>query len=184
MVFISVNTPTKTSGVGAGRAANIKVCQLAAHVHVVSTLPSHCTALRVSVYDCMNPVHTSWQTHNTHSLHCAQTCRIAAVQQNCELCARKIAEVATSSKVVVEKSTVPVRTADAVRRVLMCNEKGIEFQVHAQHSSMSWCTSVSVFGSVRLLFVLCVLCACNSKQATLQRATALLCSTATVRVQC
>lgn len=61
IIFISVNTPTKTTGVGAGRAANIK---------------------------------------------------------NCELCARKIAEVATSDKIVVEKSTVPVRTADAVKRVL------------------------------------------------------------------
>ncbi len=30
---------------------------------------------------------------------------------------------------MVEKSTVPVRTADAVRRVLACNEKNLEFQV-------------------------------------------------------
>eukprot|EP00612_Vaucheria_litorea_P005112 CAMPEP_0171461728 /NCGR_PEP_ID=MMETSP0945-20130129/6056_1 /TAXON_ID=109269 /ORGANISM="Vaucheria litorea, Strain CCMP2940" /LENGTH=455 /DNA_ID=CAMNT_0011988125 /DNA_START=89 /DNA_END=1456 /DNA_ORIENTATION=- len=72
LIFISVNTPTKTSGIGAGKAANIK---------------------------------------------------------NCELCARKIAEVANGPKIVVEKSTVPVRTADAVRRVLMANEKGINFQV-------------------------------------------------------
>ena len=72
MIFISVNTPTKTQGIGAGRAANVK---------------------------------------------------------NCELCARTIAEVATTGKIVVEKSTVPVRTADAVRRVLKCNEKGLEFQV-------------------------------------------------------
>jgi UDPglucose 6-dehydrogenase len=49
--------------------------------------------------------------------------------KNCELCARKIAEVSTSSKIVVEKSTVPVRTADAVRRVLATNDKGIKFQV-------------------------------------------------------
>lgn len=61
IIFVSVNTPTKTSGIGAGRAANIK---------------------------------------------------------NCELCARKIAEVATGDKIVVEKSTVPVRTADSIRRVL------------------------------------------------------------------
>ena len=49
--------------------------------------------------------------------------------KNCELCARKIAEVSTSPKIVVEKSTVPVRTADAVRRVLATNDKGIKFQV-------------------------------------------------------
>ena len=72
IVFISVNTPTKTQGIGAGRAANIK---------------------------------------------------------NCELCARTIAKVSTSNKIVVEKSTVPVRTADAVRRVLACNDKGLTFQV-------------------------------------------------------
>jgi len=61
IVFVSVNTPTKTTGIGAGRAANIK---------------------------------------------------------NCELCARKIAEVAQGDKIVVEKSTVPVRTAESIKRVL------------------------------------------------------------------
>lgn len=61
IIFVSVNTPTKVTGIGAGRAANIK---------------------------------------------------------NCELCARKIAEVATSDKIVVEKSTVPVRTAESISRVL------------------------------------------------------------------
>lgn len=72
IIFISVNTPTKTRGIGAGRAANIK---------------------------------------------------------NCELCARQIAKVATSNKIVVEKSTVPVRTAQAIARVLKSNEKGLSFQV-------------------------------------------------------
>lgn len=72
IIFISVNTPTKTKGIGAGRAANIK---------------------------------------------------------NCELCARQIAKVATSNKIVVEKSTVPVRTAQAVGRVLANNDKGLSFQV-------------------------------------------------------
>lgn len=72
IVFISVNTPTKTKGIGAGRAANIK---------------------------------------------------------NCELCARQIAKVATSNKIVVEKSTVPVRTASAITRVLKSNEKGLSHQV-------------------------------------------------------
>lgn len=72
IIFISVNTPTKTQGIGAGRAANIK---------------------------------------------------------NCELCARKIAEVATTPKIVVEKSTVPVRTAQAITRVLKANDKGIDYQV-------------------------------------------------------
>jgi UDPglucose 6-dehydrogenase len=72
IIFISVNTPTKTQGIGAGRAANIK---------------------------------------------------------NCELCARTIAEVSTSDKIVVEKSTVPVRTAQAITRVLKANQKGLSFSV-------------------------------------------------------
>jgi len=73
VIFISVNTPTKTKGIGAGSAANIK---------------------------------------------------------NCELCARHIAKVATKSKIVVEKSTVPVRTAHAISRILSANEKtGVTFQV-------------------------------------------------------
>ena len=42
---------------------------------------------------------------------------------------RKIAEVATSSKIVVEKSTVPVRTAQAIARVLQSNDKGLDFQI-------------------------------------------------------
>lgn len=71
IIFVSVNTPTKTSGIGAGRAANIK---------------------------------------------------------NCELCARKIAEVAQSDKIVVEKSTVPVRTAESIKRVLASASK-FKFQV-------------------------------------------------------
>lgn len=53
----------------------------------------------------------------------------AANIKNCELCARKIAEVADTPKVVVEKSTVPVRTAEAVRRVLATNDRGVNFQV-------------------------------------------------------
>jgi UDPglucose 6-dehydrogenase len=72
VIFISVNTPTKQTGIGAGRAANIK---------------------------------------------------------NCELAARNIARVSTKGKIIVEKSTVPVRTAQAVSTVLANNDKGLKFQV-------------------------------------------------------
>ena len=58
----SVNTPTKTRGVGAGKAADL----------------------------------TYW-----------------------EGAARMIASVSTSSKIVVEKSTVPVKTAEAIEKVLL-----------------------------------------------------------------
>jgi len=63
VVFMSVNTPTKTYGEGKGKAADLKYV---------------------------------------------------------EKCARKIAEVAQGETVVVEKSTLPVRTAESIRRIL-CN---------------------------------------------------------------
>ena len=72
MVFISVNTPTKTFGIGAGRAANLEFV---------------------------------------------------------EKCARQIARNAKSHKIVVEKSTLPVRTAEAVKRILSSEGNGVTFDV-------------------------------------------------------
>ena len=72
MVFISVNTPTKTFGVGAGRAANLEFV---------------------------------------------------------EKCARRIADVSEGHKIVVEKSTLPVRTAEAVKRILANSSKNATFDV-------------------------------------------------------
>lgn len=47
-----------------------------------------------------------------------------------ESATRKIAEVATSDKIVVEKSTVPCRTAESVRDILIANGKlGVNFDV-------------------------------------------------------
>jgi len=48
-----------------------------------------------------------------------------------ELVARKIASVSTTSKIVVEKSTVPVRTADLLRVVLNNNKLNdrVQFEV-------------------------------------------------------
>jgi len=65
IIFASVNTPTKTRGVGAGRAADLRFI---------------------------------------------------------ESVGRTIAQYATSNKIVIEKSTVPVRTAAALERVLSANE--------------------------------------------------------------
>lgn len=72
MIFIAVNTPTKTFGTGAGRAANVEFV---------------------------------------------------------EKCARQIAEVSTGHKIVVEKSTLPVRTAEAVKRILENANNGTTFDV-------------------------------------------------------
>lgn len=65
IIFASVNTPTKTRGVGAGRAADLKFI---------------------------------------------------------ESVGRTIAQAANRSKIIIEKSTVPVRTAAALGRVLAANE--------------------------------------------------------------
>ncbi len=72
IIFISVNTPTKTYGIGAGRAADLKYV---------------------------------------------------------ELCARQIAEVADCDKIVVEKSTLPVRTAYSIRTILSKSPSKAKFQV-------------------------------------------------------
>ncbi|KAG8849401.1 UDP-glucose 6-dehydrogenase 1 [Tulasnella sp. 330] len=66
LIFVSVNTPTKKSGVGAGFAADLNYVELAT---------------------------------------------------------RRIASLATSNKIVVEKSTVPCRTAESMRTILEANSK-------------------------------------------------------------
>lgn len=46
-----------------------------------------------------------------------------------ELCARQIAKVAKSDKIVVEKSTLPVRTAEAIKSILHNTGNGVNFQI-------------------------------------------------------
>ncbi|TYZ61078.1 hypothetical protein PybrP1_011378 [[Pythium] brassicae (nom. inval.)] len=54
----------------------------------------------------------------------------ASDTRNCEDCVRMIARFATSDTVVVEKSTVPVRTAAAMREVLVANSSNnVRFEV-------------------------------------------------------
>lgn len=72
MIFISVNTPTKTYGKGKGMAADLKYI---------------------------------------------------------ELCARQIARVSKSDKIVVEKSTLPVRTATAIKSILDQTGNDVQFQI-------------------------------------------------------
>ena len=72
LIFISVNTPTKTYGAGKGMAADLKYI---------------------------------------------------------ELCARQIAKIAKSDKIVVEKSTLPVRTAEAIKSILDKTGNGVKFQI-------------------------------------------------------
>jgi UDPglucose 6-dehydrogenase len=46
-----------------------------------------------------------------------------------ELCARQIARVAKNDKIVVEKSTLPVRTAEAIKNILDNTGNGVQFQI-------------------------------------------------------
>ena len=72
IIFISVNTPTKTYGKGKGMAADLKYI---------------------------------------------------------ELCARQIAKIAKDDKIVVEKSTLPVRTAEAIKSILDNTGNHVQFQI-------------------------------------------------------
>ncbi len=72
IIFVSVNTPTKTFGEGAGKSADLQY----------------------------------W-----------------------EKCARDIRSAAESDKIVVEKSTLPVKTAIAMERILNENDKGLHFEI-------------------------------------------------------
>lgn len=46
-----------------------------------------------------------------------------------ESVARTIAEVATTPKIIVEKSTIPVKTAETIKDILAANSRGVKFEV-------------------------------------------------------
>ena len=46
-----------------------------------------------------------------------------------EACAKQIAEVSKSDKIIVEKSTVPVRTSEKIREILISNNNNVDFQI-------------------------------------------------------
>ena len=46
-----------------------------------------------------------------------------------EACAKQIAEVSKSNKIIVEKSTVPVRTSEKIKEILTLNNSDVDFQI-------------------------------------------------------
>ena len=95
MIFIAVNTPTKTYGEGKGQAADLKYV---------------------------------------------------------ELCARQIAKVAKTDKIVVEKSTLPVRTAEAIQSILDLTGNGVNFEVLSNPEFLAEGTAIQdLFKSDRVL---------------------------------
>jgi UDPglucose 6-dehydrogenase len=86
IIFVAVNTPTKTYGVGAGRAADMRYI---------------------------------------------------------ESVARTIAETATGPKIIVEKSTIPVKTAETIKDILAANSRGCKFEVLSNPEFLAEGTAVA-----------------------------------------
>ena len=95
MIFMAVNTPTKTYGEGKGFAADLTFV---------------------------------------------------------EKCARQIAEVSTTDKIIIEKSTLPVRTAEKIKGVLSSNNKNVHFEVLSNPEFLAEGTAIQdLFKSDRVL---------------------------------
>ncbi|MES2695331.1 MAG: UDP-glucose 6-dehydrogenase [Verrucomicrobiota bacterium] len=86
IIFVAVNTPTKTYGVGAGRAADLRFI---------------------------------------------------------ESVARTIAEHANGPKIIVEKSTIPVKTAETIKEIMAANSRGHAFEVLSNPEFLAEGTAVA-----------------------------------------
>lgn len=95
MIFMAVNTPTKTEGEGAGMAADLRYI---------------------------------------------------------EACARDIAKYSKSDKIVIEKSTLPVRTAEKIKEILEENSTNIHFEILSNPEFLAEGTAIQdLFKSDRVL---------------------------------
>ena len=95
MIFMAVNTPTKTEGEGAGMAADLRYV---------------------------------------------------------EACAHDIAKYSKSDKIVIEKSTLPVRTAEKIKEILDENSTGIHFEILSNPEFLAEGTAIQdLFKSDRVL---------------------------------
>lgn len=95
MIFMAVNTPTKTEGEGRGMAADLRYV---------------------------------------------------------EACAKDIAKYSKSNKIVIEKSTLPVRTAEKIKEILEENSKNIQFEILSNPEFLAEGTAIQdLFKSDRVL---------------------------------
>ena len=95
MIFMAVNTPTKSEGEGAGMAADLRYV---------------------------------------------------------ESCARDIAKFSKSDKIVIEKSTLPVKTAEKIKEILEENSSGIKFEILSNPEFLAEGTAIQdLFKSDRVL---------------------------------
>ncbi|WP_395059719.1 UDP-glucose 6-dehydrogenase [Flavobacterium sp.] len=68
---------------------------------------------------------------------------MAADLKYIELCARQIARVSKQDKIVVEKSTLPVRTAEAIKNILDHTGNGVQFQILSNPEFLAEGTAVT-----------------------------------------
>ena len=95
MIFMAVNTPTKTDGEGAGMAADLRYV---------------------------------------------------------EACAKNIAKVSKTDKIVIEKSTLPVRTAEKIKEILDKEGNGVHFEILSNPEFLAEGTAIQdLFNSNRVL---------------------------------
>lgn len=95
MIFMAVNTPTKTEGEGAGMAADLKYV---------------------------------------------------------EACAKNIARISKTDKIVIEKSTLPVRTAEKIKEILEEQGNGVNFEILSNPEFLAEGTAIQdLFKSDRVL---------------------------------
>jgi UDPglucose 6-dehydrogenase len=95
MIFMAVNTPTKTEGEGAGMAADLRYV---------------------------------------------------------EACAKNIARVSKTDKIVIEKSTLPVRTAEKIKEILDSEGSGVHFEILSNPEFLAEGTAIEdLFKSDRVL---------------------------------
>ena len=95
MIFVAVNTPTKTDGEGAGMAADLRYV---------------------------------------------------------EACAKNIARVSKTDKIVIEKSTLPVRTAEKIKEILDKEGNGVHFEILSNPEFLAEGTAIQdLFNSNRVL---------------------------------
>ena len=95
MIFMAVNTPTKTEGEGKGMAADLKYIESSAH---------------------------------------------------------NIAKVSLTNKIVIEKSTLPVRTAEKIKEILTSENKNVDFEILSNPEFLAEGTAIEdLFKSDRVL---------------------------------
>jgi len=89
---------------------------------------------------------------NTPTKKAGEGAGMAADLQYVESCAVKIAKVSISDKIVVEKSTLPVRTAEKIKEILNLHNNGVSFEVLSNPEFLAEGTAIQdLFKSDRVL---------------------------------